>query len=664
MVLRYMLINFFLIFFVCSQAFPFDLSVSISGGNGYWSSGVYYIDPDATVSFYCTPSGGTAPYSYSWDFDHPPKGAEITWRRDWDTDEDSNTGYDEGDEHWLEYSTEQNPTYQFLYVADYAATVHVKDAAGAVEKSIIKLSAPKLSGGSYTVYNAVTDIGLNGNGSTDNTNTFQTWIQALGNTDKAVVVFPDGNYRFEGGVNGDTDWEGIAFGVPDALVLHGETPSGATLTLDIPYDSNGGDCEPGDGACDEVSDAFFRNNMSSHGHIFTYRNLNLTRDLNGYTTGDLSSTSLTTCNEGSGRGTTSIQNCTITNFSVPASAMVTHHIVSKNNAIDWGNRNTSSTSSADNFTHGQGYLGIANALYKHNYIKTSTRSSHAFYLGEGEDYQYIVSNFVDGGPSGVTQIKGVQMFTTSGTIYDQSYKLILGNHYYRFQDGFYNRADENPHDLYFFDNSLKSLSRYGVDMVNTKDDANANVEVKYNLFETVGGNVFNLGEESWQNLSDLSFVGNLIKGAAGNIWGFTSSDVSGCVGQESILNPDGCTAVLTATGNSTTETGTGITDPGAWAFVAPTITSRSRSGNATTIAATGGSGLTGTRWPHTIGAWMQVIDSAGNHSQIKAYSTDETTWGMTPEDIRVADKDHNVSAPYSFRQHSSIGTVGGGVSMH
>jgi hypothetical protein len=51
------------------------------------------------------------------------------------------------------------------------------------------------------------------------------------------------------------------------------------------------------------------------------------------------------------------------------------------------------------------------------------------------------------------------------------------------------------------------------------------------------------------------------------------------------------------------------------------------------------------RFPFTIGAWMQVIDSSGKHSQIKAYSASETSWGMTPALIRVADVDHNISDP-------------------
>ncbi len=51
------------------------------------------------------------------------------------------------------------------------------------------------------------------------------------------------------------------------------------------------------------------------------------------------------------------------------------------------------------------------------------------------------------------------------------------------------------------------------------------------------------------------------------------------------------------------------------------------------------------RFPFQIGAWMQVIDSSGKHSQIKAYSASETSWGMTPAYIRVADVDHNISDP-------------------
>jgi hypothetical protein len=656
---------------ICILLFPvfanaFDLTVSISGGSGYWSNGVYYIDPSATVSFACTPSGGTAPYTYSWDFDHPPKGATITWRRDWDTDGDSNTGYDEGDDKWLEYSTEQNPSYQFLYPLEYDVWVHVKDAAGVVEKAVLKLSAPKLTGGAWTVYNAVTDAELVADGETDNTSKFNTWIS--GKSGKSVLLqFPAGTYRFVGEVSNNSWYGGVITASSGFIAQPLVNGSTVVLQLDIPFDSTGGECAAGDGTCDTDLDFFF-NNLLQYGSYAVFKNLTINRDLNGQALSATSGCKISVRGSDGGTGDTSFQNCTIVDFPVP----IANHQqtkISKNNFSGWGICNTNFQ---DILMHDYGgtshTAGLANSLWRNNYSKITTDGSHAFYLGPDGEYVYVIGNYVDLGTNGNTNQWGLHIYgTADGTYTPLGKKYAYGNALLNIaNDGAIMRSVDGTHPLNIIiqDNLFKTVDDDGLVVGGTSGAVN----FSYNLLDTVAGNAFTIGWGSGEPITALTISNNLLKSVTGTPWDFISSDVSGCDGQEASLNPDGCTAVLTASGNATTATGTSITDPGVWAYVKPTISSKARTGTSTTIAATGGSGLTGTRWPYTTGAWMQVIDAANNHSQIKAYSTDATSWGVSPTFIRVADVDHNISDPYALGGLATIGagphsmTIGGGSS--
>ena len=149
------------IFFVVSGAQAFPLEVSANPTT---------IAVAGTVSFTCTPKGGSPPYTYAWDFD----------------DVDS-------------YKTpimEQNPSHQFNWAGTHYVTVSVKDSTSEEESSLLIVDV-QLSASTTTV-DAVTDCGLDNTGGNDCRSALRICISNNYSTTGGLKIeFPPGIYRFD-----------------------------------------------------------------------------------------------------------------------------------------------------------------------------------------------------------------------------------------------------------------------------------------------------------------------------------------------------------------------------------------------------------------------------------------------------------------------------------
>lgn len=126
------------------------------------------IDVGTSVTFTCTPSGGTSPYTYVWETDDPACYATPI--------------------------TAQNPSHTFDWPGRHEVKVTVTDDNG--DSVWVALEVNVDAHSTITTYDAVTDVGLDDTGVTDCSATFETWI-AANYADGIRVEFPSGTYRWE-----------------------------------------------------------------------------------------------------------------------------------------------------------------------------------------------------------------------------------------------------------------------------------------------------------------------------------------------------------------------------------------------------------------------------------------------------------------------------------
>jgi hypothetical protein len=119
-------------------AHAFTLQVSSSGGGGSWKDGTYTVTVGAKVRFTCSPSGGTRPYTYAWDFDDV--------------------------ETYKNPDSSRNPTHTFDLPGIHNIWVTVIDDASQKERAYLRVHVKD----SLTEYDAITDGGLIDDNSTDN----------------------------------------------------------------------------------------------------------------------------------------------------------------------------------------------------------------------------------------------------------------------------------------------------------------------------------------------------------------------------------------------------------------------------------------------------------------------------------------------------------------
>jgi len=182
-------INFISVVFLCLMtpvaAGAFNLSVSVSGGSGSWSDGVYEITGAQNLDFTCTPSNGTPTYSYVWNFE---------------TLESYIDYYDSGPT----YTDDQNPSsVPFNRPGKYIVEVAVTDSAGSpvTEKAYLVIEMIAVRSPYKYAYVATPDgCGLTTaneqNGTTDVTTKLQTCVDTL--TTGGVIDFGNYTYLLEG----------------------------------------------------------------------------------------------------------------------------------------------------------------------------------------------------------------------------------------------------------------------------------------------------------------------------------------------------------------------------------------------------------------------------------------------------------------------------------
>jgi hypothetical protein len=101
-----------------------------------------------------------------------------------------------------------------------------------------------------------------------------------------------------------------------------------------------------------------------------------------------------------------------------------------------------------------------------------------------------------------------------------------------------------------------------------------------------------------------------------------------------------------------------VSDPGAFEYTAPTVTSATSTGNQllAVSASDGGSGLSTTaRWPFVNGAYIQGVDEEDNHTQLIDYNASPNqTFSIPPVYVVVADNDHNRADPLQTGKRKSV----------
>ena len=606
-----------------SLVFAFDLEVSGSGGSGFWNYGRYEISKGATISFSCTPSGGTAPYTYCWDFGTSPSNAKLG---EWDHD-----GLQ------ICYSTNQNPSYTFNHYGQYAVWVYVEDNASNSEYALLLIDVSV--GG--TVINPTTDCGVNnlvGDGTTDNGTNLADCIKSLG-TGNCTIEFPAGIYRFV-----STNQIRGTSNVPDDFELR--PAPGASVTLEF---------DPTD-----VGDNTIHKFLDIAGDRDVYiHDLTLNRDLDGGVLGHSDGTQAIYF-YGTG-GIYTIQDCIIQNFTTGVDSL-SNALIERNNFVNWGGRIGTSATPSNCYDLGGGDIecyhsilqGIGdNVLVKNNYSDPySNGNGHHFYNGSG-GYNYVVGYYVDhsGGKTG-------GMFQLGGAdTHKFFYRNILIAAGPGSNDSKFVSSVTDADDMEWIDNRFKEGH-----LIVYPGSVNGDVIIDYNEFQDTSTDQHAIKYYDGNSSSGLKVRNNEFGSGSGainmDIHDFDTAlkpNFCGDCSHTSTSEPNPNCPCGTWSGNTNTSDTFDFSDPGQWEFDPPQNCSISINGEGPDITLTlhahdSGSGVGSTpRWPFTEGALMQFSNNGVTWSQVRPYN-ESTNWILSETQtvyVRFRDRDGNWSQPVS-----------------
>jgi hypothetical protein len=598
----------FLVFFTV-PCYGFNLSVSVSGGNT-WTNGVYQAAAADSLSFTCTPSSGTGPYTYSWNFD------------DLDT-------YKTG------VSTSQNPSHTFDYLGLHKVWVTVTDTgdSNVTEKAVLLIDVQITDSENRVDVTNSDDVGANtlysdGTNASTNTSRIATIISTYHNsTNGLTLYFPAGTYTFANGGNTSGRYYALSIDSGKKVIFEGAGAASTTLEWDNDREWVA-----------ETSNFFIYASSMTTGDFLMLRRLTL--DWAGADIEIAGPQSVMRQVTDVYNFKTSIEDATITDF--PG-------VVAGWNNATVKRTNMSGFGRFDGWAGNQGFIqaidGGSNFLNKELYVadgysacfntSQGERCGHSkLWYAQNFQYQYIIDCYGDADNAEVSQDflvfkQGSQDAIIQGNLFLNSKSTFI-------QLGKY---DSQADDITTNDN------RFIV------SDTNQTVIV-------------------YSSLTDIMLDGNFSTGTAGGF--LKSGDSSKCVGgldadgityQNNVGGYDDATPsasdgysgcggspssdVTDGGGNSSTlnlyKVGDpsgwyaegGYVDPGVFEFVAPTNNGDS---------ANSGSGMgASARFPFQEGALAQGHDGSNNYTQVELYADRANLSGST--EIRFADVDHNWSGP-------------------
>ena len=649
------------------------------------------------VDFSVTPSGGSAPYTYCWDFDAPV----ISGTTKPGTYNNTHKG--------TCYSTTQNPSYTFNVYGEYSVWVHVTDSASNTEKALVQISVNV--GGTTVSATASNPTGpaLVGDGTTDNAGSLATW--ANNTIDGNVTVeFPSGTYRFKS-VNQFTNASGL-----EAIELR--PADGATVTLLFDPDNT----DPAE------QKPFFRNGSPPNTIDIYIHDMTITRDLDGGTMSqkdravafylaanapgydwtvenvsldnwakifdDVKQPRFRRANIGDqGSGLWYMDNVTI--------ATTTNGVLTYNNSslttslyiVTPGSLSIATSGGGESFTdNGNGTLtGSSGGTGTINY----TTSAWSITYNSNPGASRTISASWDGVHSrnAVTALPGYlsELYYKSSVehehfIYDSS----KAGQYSIVRDSYIDHANGVPTN-YTFSNGAEGNMAYWHNLLKNPTQnvifyacCAANVDIEGNFYDgeaedgngsallTTNGNLdVTIAYNHFINLEGYNSI-NITNGGSNinihhNIFGLDAQ-----AGVGTLYNFEtGCTPLnertdtcnptnscATTTDNTCDESDITVSDPGRYEFVAPTGSVSIAGGASTTTSQTvtlalsasdSGSGMSSTaRFPYQEGALMQISNDGLSWSEVRDYST-STSWTLSSGEsvktvyVRFADEDHNWS---------------------
>jgi len=593
------------VYIVALLAFPlvaaaFNLSATVSGGSGSWSGGVYQITGTQTLNFSVTPSGGTGPYTYAWNFPWLDglKDRYVT---------DGGYTYDD-----------QNPSISLNSPGNYDIEVVVTDTGNgnATEMAIVRV---QMYASRSVTKAAKADCGAAGNGSTDDTLALQTCINTHLSSG-GVLSFEDGTYRIAG------DYQGGATGHTYGLSLYSNTTltggPGVTLRFD-PGNTYGQDAS----GCDNNRDEFLDIEDNSASNVLVTGGMTLQYYYTGTRT---DYDNVWAVNQG---GAT-LENITLDDFTSITSNSAS--VVRRVNLVDMGAVDTDCRGDGKTST----WYASGNSVLWRCYYTNSRANDVLIYTGAGRDYVFGVENIIFSNTCEQALMRSYN--TASGS--DMQHHYWVGNyidsdkhaiqvysaeeidllHIHILNNKMYRNTTSSSSAIWFNYGPADCSSLTDILIDGNTLSINAATSDRYAIhFGNAAGDKF----DSNVTVSNNTWGANLGGSGDPDTWGWASylTQGSDCGGGDAV----------NFSGNTDDSTSAQETDPGVWEFTAPT--------NNGSSATDSGSGLGATaRWPFSQGALAQGHDGSNNYTQVELYADRDNLSGSS--EIRYADVDHNWSS--------------------